>query len=305
MIAADSAGAKGAVTMATLGWIGAGAIGMPMAHRLLRAGHALHVWGRDVRRLQPLLDAGAQRAASPADLARNCEAVFLCVTDTDAVREVVFGDQGIVTAPGHGKLLVDHSTIHPQDSREMAARLRDACGREWLDAPVSGGVAGAAQGTLATFVGGDAAAVARARPWLQAYAGTITHVGGSGAGQILKSCNQAVVATTIAAWAEVLNYAKNCDVDVAQLVAALAGSWADSPILRQLVPHMLRNVYPPGAASLMLKDLDIVGDMAKQTRSPMLLAATTASLLRLQIAVGENDAGPAGLMRIYRKEPLV
>jgi 3-hydroxyisobutyrate dehydrogenase len=291
--------------MAVLGWIGAGEIGMPMAQRLLQAGHVLHVWGRDARKLQPLRDAGARLAESPAALGRDCEAVILCVTDSEAVQQVVFGERGIATAAGEGKLLIDHSTIHPQSSRDMAARLRDACGREWLDAPVSGGRLGAEQGKLAIFVGGDAGAFARARAWLQAYAATITHVGGSGAGQILKSCNQAVVATTIAAWAEVLNYAKNCDVDVAQLVAALAGSWSDSPILRQLVPHMLRNAYPPGAASLMLKDLDIVGDMAKQTRSPMLLASTAASLLRLQIAIGENEAGPPGLMRLYRKEPLV
>ncbi|MGC4029792.1 MAG: NAD(P)-dependent oxidoreductase [Steroidobacteraceae bacterium] len=291
--------------MATLGWIGAGEIGMPMAQRLLRAGHVLHVWGRDARRLQPLLDAGAYRAASPAALGRDCEAVLLCVTDTEAVRQVVFGEQGIATVPGHDKILIDHSTIHPQSCRDMAATLRATCGREWLDAPVSGGPAGATQGRLAIFVGGDAAAFARTCPWMQSYAETITHVGGSGAGQILKSCNQAVVATTIAAWAEALNYAKNCEVDVAQLVAALAGSWSDSPVLRQLVPHMLRNAYPPGAAALMLKDLDIVGDMAKQTRSPMLLASTAASLLRLQIALGENDAGPPGLMRIYRKDPLL
>lgn len=291
--------------MATLGWIGAGEIGMPMARRLLAAGHTLHVWGRNARRLQPLLDAGAHSAASPAALAGECEAVLLCITDTDAVRQVVFGPDGIATAPVRGKILVDHSTIHPQHCRDMAAQLRMTCGREWLDAPVSGGVAGAVQGRLAIFVGGDAAACERARPWLQSYAATITRVGDSGAGQILKSCSQAIVATTIAAWAEVLNYAKNCDVEVGQMVGALEGAWSDSPILRQLVPQMLRNTYPPGAAALMLKDLDIVGDMARQTRSPMLLASAAASLLRLQIAVGENAAGPPGLMRIYRKDPLL
>jgi 3-hydroxyisobutyrate dehydrogenase len=141
--------------MSTLGWIGLGNIGAPMALRLLRAGHALRVWGRSAAPVAALVEQGATTATSPAALARDCEAVFLCVTDAAAVEAVVFGADGIASAGAvvAGRLLVDHSTIHPEHCKALAARLTAACGMRWLDAPVSGGPKGAEQGTLAIMIG--------------------------------------------------------------------------------------------------------------------------------------------------------
>jgi 3-hydroxyisobutyrate dehydrogenase-like beta-hydroxyacid dehydrogenase len=291
--------------MSTLGWIGLGNIGMPMALRLLRAGHSVHVWGRSAAPVAAIVAQGARAAASPVALARDCDAVFLCVTDDAAVEAVVFGADGMAGAGAAvaGRLLIDHSTIHPERCRALAARLRAATGMRWLDAPVSGGPKGAEQGTLAIMIGGEADAVEAARPWLSAYAGKITHVGASGAGLIAKSCNQSVVAAAIAAWAETVNYAERCGIDVARAVEAMEGGWADSLIRQQLVPQMLRDQYTPGAASILLKDLEIIADLARKAGAEMPLNARVAGLLREQIAAGDNAAGPAGLVRLYRRKP--
>jgi len=286
---------------ASLGWIGLGDIGAPMARRLLRAGHDVHVWARRADAALALVTEGAVPAPSPAALARDCKAVFLCVTDAAAVEQLVFGADGIAAGGGADKLLVDHSTIHPERCRALARRLHAACGMPWLDAPVSGGRAGAEQGTLAIMVGGDAGALERARPWLAAYAGRVTHVGGQGAGLVAKSCNQAVVGAAIAAWAEAVNYAGRCGADVARVVEAMEGGWADSAIRRQLVPQMVSDRYGPGAASTMLKDMKIVGEMARAAGAAMPINAKVAALFEQQIAAGDDALGPAGLARLYRR----
>lgn len=288
--------------MATLGWIGTGEIGAPMLGQLLKAGHRVMLWGRHRSNLQASLSAGAQLADSPAALASACDAVFLCITDADAVESVVFSDHGIASGQVRGKLLIDHSSIHPQRSRQLAARLLQQAGMDWLDAPVSGGRVGAENASLAVFVGGNAAHLERARGWMSAYAARVTHVGASGAGQIAKSCNQAVVCATLAAWAEVINYADNCEVDVPAMVNALEGSWSDSPIRKLHVPYMVSGQYPPGHASLMLKDLDIVGDMARVTRSPMPVVASVTALFRQLLARFADKFGPSSIMRVYRND---
>ncbi len=209
------------------GWIGLGDIGKPMALQLIGAGHRVRVWGRTPERLQPALDAGATAAASPAELAAACDAVFLCVTDGDAVEEVVFGPQGVADGARRGSVVIDHSTIHPETAR-LASRRLASSGVAWVDAPVSGGAVGAKAGTLSVFLGGDDADVARVTPWLSAYARNVTHMGPAGSGQATKSCNQAVVAASIALWAEVIAYARRCGLDPDRVVDALAGGWADS-----------------------------------------------------------------------------
>src|SRR5438270_8112711 len=215
--------------MATLGWIGLGDIGLPMAERLIGAGHRVVVWGRNAAKLQPSLDAGATAATSPAQLAAQCEGVLLCVTDGDAVEEVVFGARGVAEGAKRESVIVDHSTIHPETARLASRRLRGAA-VAWVDAPVSGGAVGARAGSLSTFLGGDAGDVQRVSPWIAAYASRITHMGPVGSGQVAKSCNQAVVAATIGLWAEVIAYARRCGIDPDLLVDALQGGWAHSEI---------------------------------------------------------------------------
>ena len=140
-----------------VGFIGLGLMGTPMAAKVAEAGHSLTVWGRTASKLQPVLAMGAEAADSPRALAETSDVVLLCVTDTDAVEAVVFGDDGVAAGGVAGKVLIDHSSIQPDASRRFAARLRDACGMDWLDAPVSGGPAGVERGTLVVMAGGEEA----------------------------------------------------------------------------------------------------------------------------------------------------
>ena len=238
-----------------------------MARRLLDANGALAVWNRSPERLRGLLEAGAVAAGSPAQAAADAEAVFLCVTDGDAVERVLFGPDGIADGATRGTTVVDHSTIHPAQARDFAQRLAQR-GIGFVDAPVSGGTGGAAAGTLATFLGGDAADVERVRPLLEAYTAKITHMGPSGSGQLTKSCNQAVVTTTVAIWAEVIAYARANGLDPALVVEAVEGGWADSPIRSTFGPRLASGALH-GSGSLFLKDLGIVADVAARSHTPI------------------------------------
>jgi 3-hydroxyisobutyrate dehydrogenase len=288
--------------MATLGWIGLGEMGVPMVRRLLDAGHRVVVWGRTPSRLQTVLDAGATAAASPAELAASCDGVLLCVTDGDAVEAVVFGPRGVAEGAKRGAIVVDHSTIHPETTRLAARRLRSA-GVAWVDAPVSGGAKGAAAGTLSIFLGGDATDVDRVRPWIAAYAGNVTHIGPAGSGQVAKSCNQAVVAATVGLWAEVIAYARRCGIDPDLMVDALEGGWADSAIRRMHGHDLVAGRYRRTPGLIILKDLDIIGDMARMTRSPIPVTESVATLFRLLLAQGHEPGSFGAIMQLYPEPP--
>lgn len=288
--------------MATFGWIGLGEMGLPMVLRLIGAGHGVVVWARTPAHAQPALDAGATAAQSPAELAERCDAVFLCVTDGDAVEQVVCGAGGIAERIRPGSLVVDHSTIHPQTTREVAERIR-ARGAGWVDAPVSGGAAGAAAGTLAVFLGGDDADVARVRPWLDAYARNVTHLGPVGCGQIAKSCNQSIVASTVAVLAEVFAYARRCGIDPDQLVDALAGGWADSTIRAVHGHDLAAGRFRRAPGLIILKDLEIVGDMARRNVAPMPVAAAVTALYRSIVSRGYETGGVTSLVQLYGDAP--
>jgi 3-hydroxyisobutyrate dehydrogenase len=288
--------------MSQLGWIGMGDIGAPMALRLLAAGRSLSVWGRTPERLAPAIRRGASACGAPHELSSQCEAVFLCVTDDDAVEEVVFGPDGIARGATAEKILIDHSTIHPERCRELAARLRRDTGMAWVDAPVSGGAAGARAGTLVVLAGGEHADVERVRPWLSAYAARVTHLGPQGSGQVAKSCSQVVLATTVAIWAEALSQARRAGVDAGALVEALEGSWADSAARHHIVQHIVNGRFQNRSVRMLLKDLEIATDMGRITGSPLPLTSLVTNALRQQIALGHEMAGLGGLMRLYDDE---
>lgn len=246
--------------MASLGWIGTGRIGTQMALLLLAAGHRLVVHDADTARLAPALDAGAVAAASPAAVAEGVEAVFLCVTDTDAVEGIAFGTDGLAEAVGPNGLVIDHTTVHPRRSRVIAHRLRHQTGAGWVDAPVSGSPGC----NLSVFLGGTPADVARARPYFAAYAKMVTHLGPAGAGQIAKSCNQAIVRATLAAWREVLDYADGLGLDPAALIDAIGEGGADSSVRRYFRDELLASRLPPETVRNMLVDLDICREIAHE-----------------------------------------
>jgi 3-hydroxyisobutyrate dehydrogenase len=275
-----------------LGYLGLGMMGFPMARRLIAAGHGVTVWNRSAGKAAALVEAGAKLAAHPREVAATASILFLCLTDAAAVEEVVFGASGLATVAGSGKLVVDFSSIHPDAARAIAARLREANGMGWIDAPVSGGTMGAEQGTLAVMAGGEAADIERIIPYVQAMARRLTHMGPTGAGQMTKLCNQVIVGCAMAVLAEATRLAVNAGIDAKRLPEALAGGFADSIPLQLFVPRMAQGIHSPplGHISTMLKDLDTVIDVARGTSSPVPMAALAAQLFRLTKSARGADA---------------
>ena len=279
-------------TAEKLGYLGLGMMGFPMARRLLGAGYGVTVWNRSPAKAAPLVEAGAKFARNPRDVAGSASILFMCLTDAPAVEEVVFGPDGLATADGAGKLVVDFSSIHPEAARAIAARLKLANDMGWIDAPVSGGTPGAEQGTLAVMAGGDPHDVERVRPYVLAMARRLTHMGPNGAGQTAKLCNQVIVGCAMAVLAEATRLAVNAGIDASRLPEALAGGFADSIPLQLFVPRMVQGIHSPplGHISTMLKDLDTVINVARDTSSPVPMSALAAQLFRLAKAARGADA---------------
>jgi len=288
--------------MTALAFLGTGLIATPMIRRLLAAGHSVRVWNRTRSRALPLLEAGAQWAEHPAEAVAGAAAVIVCLTDASAVEAVVFGPHGVALAQAAPPVLVDHSSIDPQATRALAARLAEAGGCVWVDAPVSGGVAGAAEGRLAVMCGGPHEAVEQARPVLAAYSAQVTRMGHCGAGQATKLCNQVIVAASIAAINEAVRLAQASGVDAAKLPQALAGGWADSRPLQVFAPRMLADqVEPIGAADTMLKDLDTALAAARAAGVPMPIAGAVTELFRQLHACGLGEADPSRLVNLFKR----
>jgi len=275
-----------------LGFLGLGMMGFPMTRRLLNAGYDVAVWNRSAGKAAALVEAGAKLKAGPRDVADSASIIFMCLTDAAAVEEVAFGPDGLATAAGSGKLVVDFSSIHPDAARAIAARLNIGSGMGWIDAPVSGGTPGAEQGTLAVMAGGDAADIERVRPYVLAMARRLTHMGPTGAGQTTKLCNQVIVGCAMAVLAEATRLAVDAGIDATRLPEALAGGFADSIPLQLFVPRMAQGIHSPplGHIATMLKDLDTVIDVARGTSSPVPMSALAAQLFRLAKAARGADA---------------
>ncbi len=273
-----------------IGFCGLGLMGAPMVQRLLAAGHEVQVWNRSAAKAAPLASLGARIAGTPAQAASDVDGVLMCLFDAAAVESVVFGPDGIAQGSGL-KWVADHSSIPPDVTRALARRLADRCGADWIDAPVSGGVAGAQTGTLAIMGGGAPTHFDEAAAVMRAYAGNVTRMGASGAGQATKLCNQTIVAATIVAIAEAVGFAERNGIDVDQLASALAGGWADSKPLQVFVPRMLHpTAQSIGALSTMLKDVDTVIATAQRSGAPMPLTASVQQTLRIAAAMGLAQA---------------
>jgi 3-hydroxyisobutyrate dehydrogenase len=275
-----------------LGYLGLGMMGFPMSRRLLNAGYDVAIWNRSAGKAKALIEAGATLVAKPQEVATSASIIFMCVTDAAAVEEVVFGVDGLATVAGRGKLVVDFSSIHPDAARTIATRLKHANGMGWIDAPVSGGSKGAEEGTLAVMAGGDAADIERVRPYVLAMARRLTHMGPVGAGQTTKLCNQVIVGCAMTVLAEATRLAVNAGIDANKLPEALAGGFADSIPLQLFVPRMVQGIHSPplGHIATMLKDLDTVVDVARNTSSPVPMSALAAQLFRLAKAARGADA---------------
>jgi 3-hydroxyisobutyrate dehydrogenase len=283
-----------------VGYIGLGDIGASMAERILHGEHELTVWNRTQAKMTPLVAAGAIGATSPSDLAQRSDIVCVCVDSAAAVERLLFESDGVAHAKAKPRLVVDHSTIHPDTAINFATRLRET-GIAMIDAPVSGGAIGARDGVLAVMVGGDAADVMAARPVISCYARKITHMGPTGSGQATKACNQIINFGTLASIAEALALGAAFGLDIQRLPEALAGGFADSNMLREYArgaaggdrPYMtnminwlvslFRGQLEPAAAGRMamaLKDLGIVSELARARGTSAVVTGLVENLFR-------------------------
>ncbi|HEY0607121.1 MAG TPA: NAD(P)-dependent oxidoreductase, partial [Herpetosiphonaceae bacterium] len=282
---------RGTIMAERVGFIGLGIMGRGMAHNLLKAGFDLRVWNRTASRADELVQAGAIAASTPAELAAESDVVIVCVSDTPDVVEVILGEQGVIQGAQSGTLVIDMSTISPQTTQEIAAKLNDK-GIHMLDAPVSGGSEGAARGTLSIMVGGDAAQLERAMPLLQAMGKTITHVGGTGSGQTVKLVNQILVVGNALAMSEALLFAQAGGVDLQRAFDAVSQGAAGSWMLSNRGPQILARDWRPGfTIDLQQKDLRLVLAAADQMGVPVLATGLISNLYRTLQA---RDLGSEG-----------
>jgi 2-hydroxy-3-oxopropionate reductase len=281
-----------------VGFIGLGIMGRPMALNLKRADHALFVHARRKESMDPLVAAGAIACATSAEVARQADVIFTMVADTPDVEKVIFGPDGIIEGVRAGSVVVDMSTISPSATRTMAERLRER-GAEMLDAPVSGGEAGAVQGVLSIMVGGTDAAYSRVLPLFEAMGRNIVLVGGNGAGQVCKCCNQIAISQTMAGVGEAILLAKASGVDPVKVREALLGGSAKSKILEIHGQRMIDNDYNPGfKAGLHQKDLRVVLETAYELGIALPGTALVSQHLNALVGRGLGDLDSAALFRL-------
>ncbi|MDC7825576.1 NAD(P)-dependent oxidoreductase [Pseudomonas sp. BLCC-B13] len=290
----------------TVAFAGIGLMGLPMCRRLIAAGYSLRVWNRSLDKCRALEEMGAQVVSVPAQLAEGADIVMLCLADTAAVREVVFGPSGVASTAKPGQLLLDFSSVEPAATREMAAELERLSGMRWVDAPVSGGVPGAEAGTLAIMAGGRGEDVDLLRPLLAHLGQRVTHMGAVGAGQVTKVCNQMIVACNALVIAEVVGLAERSSVDARLLAPALAGGFADSRPLQILAPQMAESQFEPVKwhVRTLLKDLDTAAKLAREEGGAVPMSGLAAQLMRLHGSIGNLENDPATLVRLYRGEQV-
>jgi 2-hydroxy-3-oxopropionate reductase len=279
-----------------IGFIGLGIMGAPMAANLLRAGHPLVVHNRSRAPVERLVAAGAAAAGGPREVAERADVVITMLPDSPDVETVVLGPGGVAEGLVAGQLLIDMSTVAPATARRLAEAAA-ARGAAALDAPVSGGQAGAEQGTLSIMVGGDETAFERALPILQVLGSNVVRIGGPGTGQIAKAANQMIVADTIAAVAEALLLAARAGADPARVRQALLGGFAGSRILEVHGERMLRRAFTPGfRLRLQLKDVRIAVDTARQAGMPLPMTERVFDLLGEVVSGGAGELDHSALL---------
>jgi 2-hydroxy-3-oxopropionate reductase len=277
--------------METIGFIGLGLMGRPMAKNLLKAGYPLVVHSRSQGPVDDLVAAGALRASSPADIARRATRIITMVPDSPDVEQVLEGPDGVFGALQPGTIIIDMSSIAPGAARRLAARA-ETLGATMLDAPVSGGDIGAINGTLSIMVGGAAGAFAAVRPILDVLGNPdrVVHIGAAGAGQLCKLCNQMVIGGTLGVVAEAFALARKAGVDAARVREALLGGFAQSRVLDVHGERVLKGNYTPGfRTELYAKDMRNVVATLAEFDTPAPISAIVQQLVHAAMAAGRGD----------------
>lgn len=284
--------------MSKIGFVGAGVMGAPMIGHLLDAGHEVAVHVRRREAAAALFERGARYAQTPAEAARGAEFVCTNVTGTADVESVLFGENGAAGATEAGAIVIDFSTISAVATRGFARRLAQQR-IDMLDCPVSGGAAGARQATLSISVGGDAAVLERARPLLERLGRTITHVGGHGAGQVVKACNQIVQVINIEGIAEAMLFASANGIDPARMLPALQAGMAGSRMLDLMGPKMAERDFAAGIeARLHQKDFGIVVEATQALGLSLPAAAIVSQQLNALVGNGWGRDDTSSLLRV-------
>jgi len=282
----------------TIGFIGLGIMGKPMARNLMAAGYELVVLNRSQSPMAELVAEGARAGSTPRDVAADSDVLVTMLPDSPEVRQVYLGSDGAFEALREGWLAIDMSSIAPALARELAERAA-AAGAEALDAPVSGGDKGAIAGTLSIMVGGSDDAFGRARPILEALGQTIVHCGPAGAGQVVKVCNQVVVGVVIEAVSEALLLGAKAGVDPARIADVLQGGLAATKVLEMRRDNFLSGTFEPGfRIRLHLKDLKNALELARECGVALPAAAQAEQLMRAAEANGRGEYDHSGLLTV-------
>ena len=280
-----------------IGFIGLGIMGKPMARNLLKAGYSLIIHNRSGAVVEELSKEGAQSAANSQKVAERSEVIITMLPDSPDVELVIAGDKGVFAGLKSGKLLIDMSSISPIVARKLAAEAAKL-GCDMLDAPVSGGEAGAIAASLSIMIGGNVSAVERAMPIFDKLGKNIVHVGDAGAGQVTKAANQMVVGTTIAIVSEALVLAAKAGVDPAKVRQALLGGFAQSRILEAHGQKMLDRNFKPGfRIRLHEKDMKIALAAGSEYGVALMVTAVVAQMMTAMKGMGNGDLDHSGLVK--------
>ena len=283
--------------MTSIAFIGLGIMGSPMAVHLAEAGHDVIGYNPSPKRIEALVAAGGRAAASTAEAVKDVDVVAVMVPDSPDVESVLAGPDGVFANARPGTLVIDFSSIRPDVTSALAAQAKEK-GFRLIDAPVSGGEAGAKNAALSIMVGGDAADVEEARPLLETVGKTVVHVGGSGAGQTVKAANQLIVAANIQALAEAVVFLKAYDVDLDAALTVLGGGLAGSKVLEQKRDNMMNESFDPGfRIDLHHKDMGIVGSAAREAGVVLPLGNLVQTLMASARANGDRGLDHSGLLR--------
>ncbi len=280
-----------------VGFVGLGIMGRGMVDNLMKAGFDVTVWNRTASRMTQFVDNGATAAESPKQVGELCDIIITCVSDTPDVEAVILGDDGIIHGAEAGNLVIDMSTINPVNTLDIAKQLNEK-GIAMLDAPISGGSEGAANGTLSIMIGGAEADVERAQPYFDAMGSTITHVGEQGAGQTVKLSNQILCVVNMLAASEALLFAKAGGVDLEKMLQAVTGGAAGSWMLANRGPQVINDDWRPGfTIDLQQKDLRLVIGAADKMGIPVVATSLVFNMYRTLQAQGLGSEGNHGLIK--------
>ena len=282
-----------------IGFIGIGKMGKPMCRNILKAGHSLVVANRSQPALDELASEGASVARTPAELTARSEIIMTCVTNPASVDDVYEGNEGIISAIQPGQIAVDHTTVGPGTSRRLHSAIT-AKGAGFIDAPISGGTAGAESGTLTVMCGGDEAVFEQAKPALESVGQNIYLAGPSGSGAVIKLVNQLLVGIHVAASAEAVVIGAKAGADPNVILEIIGNSFGGSAMLKRSIPLAVGRKFEAGTpVSLVLRDLGTIGQMCSEVGARMTLGKVAESLFNEAHIAGLTENDMVSIFKVF------